>query len=403
MDNNLPRLLLVSEVSLNKECTGISRTLINLFESYPKDNFMLFSSDKILKSYPVSPPFERNVASFSDKYLPTVNNRLSSILNPLINILNLQLRDLLPFIHLKQIINFSPDIVLICPNGPLGLISGYRIAQVLGLPFLIYFMDDWMQTCQASWITGNIQSLCRLLLQKAEGWLVISSQLEKDLSQRYQVSPSRSLTVHNPVDLSNKSFPSCISYTSRAFQVAYAGAIWPMHYDAIAVIAEAIYELRQEGLDIELVLYTFDDFWGLYREYWENWQVKYGSLIPYQELNGYLQRADLLLVASSFMPEHAHITRSSVQTKLTDYMASGRLMLSCGPNYAACNKFVKVWNCGLVCETNCVEEVKTILLKIINDYKNLNHLAYTAYTVIKDNFEINVIRSNLYRFIQESI
>jgi hypothetical protein len=80
-------------------------------------------------------------------------------------------------------------------------------------------------------------------------------------------------------------------------------------------------------------------------------------------------------------------------------MASGRPILACGPSYAACNQFIKTWNCGLVCETNRVSEVKTRLLEIIKNNSDLYSFSSQAFTVVKNNFEVGIVRKNLYDFI----
>ncbi|MFM7358036.1 MAG: hypothetical protein ACKO1T_05590, partial [Sediminibacterium sp.] len=121
----------------------------------------------------------------------------------------------------------------------------------------------------------------------------------------------------------------------------------------------------------------------------------------YEHLNQYLQQADLLLVVSSFLPEYAHVTRSSVQTKLTDYMASGRPILSCGPSYGACNLFVKNWNCGIVSESNQVPVIKKILLKQIEDPSKSYTIIQNAFKVLLENFETGKVRSKLYDFIKQ--
>ncbi|MFM6367886.1 MAG: hypothetical protein ACKPGN_06580, partial [Dolichospermum sp.] len=246
-----------------------------------------------------------------------------SILNPIFQAIDSQLLDSLPIAEQEKIREFAPEVILICPVGIVGLLMGYKVAQYFQCPFISYFMDDFLYGNYQRWLSGELQSLGRNALEKASGWLMISSQLEKELINRYQLAPKRSLIVHNPVDLSNKSFPEFSPKTGGTFRVVYAGAIWNMHYDALAVIAEAIYELKCSGVDIELVLHTAQNFWDLYQGNWQKWDVKYGSFIPYEHLNQYLQQADLLLVVSSFLPEYAHIIASSVQTKLTDYMASG--------------------------------------------------------------------------------
>ena len=399
---DLPRLLLVSEASLDNRRTGLNRTLVNLFAGYPEDKFMVYSPKSTWKDYPTSPPLDQNVATFSDKFLPQINNRLGLLFNPILQSIDLQLIDWLPLAEKEKIDGFDPQVIIICPVGIVGLLVGYKVAQLFQCPSIAYFMDDWVNNNHQRWLSGGLQSLCHNVLEKASAWLMISSQLEKELINRYQLAPKRSLIVHNPVDLSNKQLPEFSRDSKEPFRVIYAGSIFTMHYDAIAVVAEAIYELRCSGVDIELVLHTAQNFWDTYQEEWGKWDVKYGFLIPYEQLNQCLQKANLLLVASSFLPEHAHITRSSVQTKLTDYMASGRPVLSCGPSYAACNQFVDTWNCGLVCETNVVLEIKTMLFKIIENYSGLSSLSSHAFTVIKTEFEVNIIRKKLYGFIQQA-
>ena len=402
LKKDLPRLLLVSEASLDNQRTGLNRTLVNLFAGYPADKFMVYSPKSTWKDYPTSPPLDQNVATFSDKFLPQINNRLGLLLNPILQSIELQLIEWLPLAEQEKIDAFAPQVIVICPVGTVSLLVGYKVAQLFQCPFIAYFMDDWVNNNHQRWLSGGLQTLCRNVLEKVSAWLMISSQLERELINRYQLAPKRSLIVHNPVDLSNKHFPEFFCDPKKTFRVIYAGSIFSMHYDAIAVVAEAIYELKCSGVDIELVLHTAQNFWDTYQEEWGKWDVKYGFLIPYEQLNQCLQKANLLLVASSFLPEHAHITRSSVQTKLTDYMASGRPVLSCGPSYAACNQFVNTWNCGLVCETNVVLEIKMMLFKIIENYSGLSSLSSHAFTVIKTEFEVNIIRKKLYGFIQQA-
>ena len=149
------------------------------------------------------------------------------------------------------------------------------------------------------------------------------------------------------------------------------------------------------------MVHTDKCFWNPYREKWKQWEVTYGDIIPYQELNGYLQRADLLLVASSFLPEYAHMTRSSVQTKLTDYMAAGRPILACGPAYSACNQFLKKWKCGLVCETNQVNTIESFLMDIIPNKTLHQEIAEVAFNVLNENFDKKIVTEKLQSYVKQ--
>jgi glycosyltransferase involved in cell wall biosynthesis len=402
MTKDLPRILLVSEASLDQERTGLNRTLLNLFAGYPPERFMIYAPQASHRDYPTPPPLDKNIAAFPESFLPYINNRLGLVINPLIRYINFQLLDWLPIYEQAKLANFSPEIVLICPVGIPALLVGYKVSRLFKVPFISYFMDDWVTNNHQRWLSGGLQSLCHKVLEESSAWLMISSQLEKRLVQKFQLPFKRSLIVHNPVDLSNKIFPEPTPHTEKTFRVVYAGSIFSMHYDAIAVVAEAIYELRCSGVDIELVLYTDQSFWNNYQTSWQKWEVIYGSKIPYDQLNQYLQKAKLLLVASSFLPEMADVTSSSVQTKLTDYMVSGIPILACGPTYSACNQFVKTWNCGSVCETNQVSVVKDTLLRQIQNYSALLAFAKNAFEIVQEHFEVSRVRVKLYEFIKQT-
>lgn len=403
MSSDLPRLLIVSELTLSfsKEGKSANPTLFNLFENYPPELLLQFTPTIYLKNSPPAHPFQNRAISFQNQYLSSLNNRLGKLINPLSRALNLQLLDLLPIANQKVIKEFEPEVILVCPITPDCLLVGKKLTNLFKCPFIVYFMDDWIAVTTRKWLSGTLQCIAKELLQQADGWLMISEQLQKELCNRYKIAPKQSMIVHNPVDLSAKDLLNLENNNTGTFTVAYAGSIQVMHYDALASVAEAIFKLRCEGKDIELVLYTSQVFWKCYENKWRNWDVKYGSLIPYQELNQYLNKADLLLVATSFLPEYAHVVRSSVLTKLTDYMMAGRPILSCGPDYSACNQFINQWGCGLVCETNNIKSIKDFLREQIHKITSNQKLAIKALNVLENNFEKKYIHSKLYNFIYQ--
>lgn len=403
MITDLPRLLIVSELTLSfsKEGKSANPTLFNLFETYPPELLCQFTPTICLNNSPPAPPFQNRAISFQSQHWPTLNNRLGKLINPLSSSLKLQLLDWLPVANQKAIKQFAPEVILVCPITPDCLLVGKKLTQLFKCPFIVYFMDDWIAVKTCKWLSGTVQGIAQELLQASDGWLMISEQLQKELCNRYKIAPKQSMIAHNPVDLSAKDLLNLENNNTGTFTVAYAGSIQVMHYDALAAVAEAIFQLRCEGKDIELVLYTAQGFWKCYENKWQNWDVKYGSLIPYQELYQYLNKADLLLVATSFLPEHAHVVRSSVLTKLTDYMVAGRPILSCGPDYSACNQFINQWECGLVCETNHVKSIKEFLHEQIHKRISNQKLALKALEVLINNFERKYINSQLYNFIDQ--
>ena len=363
---------------------------------------MLFCPERQLQSHPPDPPFAHRAVGFPDIRVPLLTNRLGKFFNPAAIALNLQLMDSLPIPNLRQLAAFAPEVILICPVSHWCLLMGHKVAQHFPCPSLVYFMDDWLATDQTRWWTGNVQTVGYEVLAQAQGWLMISDRLQSNLSKRYGLNPERSLIVHNPVDLADKSPPAPHSPENPVFRVVYAGSIWGMHYDALAAVAEAILALRQDGVAIELVIHTEPGFWDMYKFHWERCQVVNGGLVPYTQLDGYLQQADVLLVACSFSADYASVIRSSVFTKLTDYMVTGRPILCCGPSYAACNSFIKKWNCGLVCETNQVPEIQNFLRQQLVNQSLHRSIAQTAFEVVRNHFEKQIVSQKLHQFIAES-
>jgi len=346
------------------------------------------------------PPLNKAVTTFST-FLPHIHNKFGLFFNKFIDSCNFQLLDWLPIPSLKALQKLNPEVVIICPTTPASLILGYKVVQRLNCPYLIYIMDDWLAKVNTIWLSSSVQQYAKQVLQKADGWLMISDQLKCDLQERYQVVPPTSLIVHNPVDLASLPAPD-FSIHHGTFKIIYAGSIWVMHYDAVAIVAETVFQLRNEGHDIEFILHTPSPFWQQYQDFWESRQVVNGGMIPYDDLHLYLQKGDLLLVASSFLPEYAHITRSSVQTKITDYMASGRPILAYGPGYSACNQFVKIHQCGLICETSQVSSLKSFLIKAKQNYNDHQSLGHQAYRILQCHFDKTYQTSNLYKVISKT-
>ncbi len=405
MTKYFPRLLLVTEADLNQhqEALGVTRTLLNLFDGYPKDKLFVYTtSDRSEKNTK-----ERNKLLFvqsafsSYEYIPKLRNRFGKYINQYIQNLNLQLIDWLNIPHHEKIEVFSPELILICPITAIGLLMGYKLVKYYKLPYMIYFMDNWVAKNNNRWLSGNLQLVTYKLLKESSGWLTISEYLEADLSQQYQLTPKKSLVISNSINTFGNEYPNEPYHLGGTFKIIYAGSIWGMHFDALAIVAEAIYQLQYEGQKIELVIYTKQEFWDRYKEVLERFNVKYGSfIVPYSELYRYLKQSNLLLVTCSFLSEYVHVIRSSLLSKLTEYMATGVPILSCGPKYSACNRFLKKWDCALVCETNQVDGVKKFLFEHIHDRRKLECLALRAFEVFQQNFEKKQVENKLYSFFE---
>lgn len=396
------KVLLITEASLSKEAGGIGQTLYNLLADYPTACIRTYSPVESLREQPPSAPFENTSITYPKDCIPLLNNRIGKLINPSIQKINIQLHDWLPLQNIAEINKFSPDIILICPNGPLSLVKSSKVLSQLRKPYLIYFMDDWMDGKNLTWFTGDLQSLIHKTLANAQGWIMISEPLKKILSERYGIEPKRTLIAHNPVTIVEGK-PEYIADKNNPFRIIYAGSIWPMHYDALLLVAQAVHQLKKKEIDIELILFTKKEFWKYHQFELNKLNVIYEGYVPYDKLNEHLQTGDLLLVTSSFLPEHASFSRASVQTKITDYMKSRVPMLSVGPEYSACNAFIKQWQCGLTFEKNKISSLEEFLAKKIQEHEQNKLLAQHAFQIVKEHFSEEIVKVKFYQFIQDTV
>ena len=398
----LPNLLIVAGTAFSSEGLGADKALFNLFDLYPNEKLCLFiPRTSRLKSQPTSPPFNKRAITFPKSYFPYLYNRFGKFINPLLNQINHQLLSWLPINDLSKIQSFSPEIILICPHVPWDLAMEQKVTEYFKCPFIVYFMDDWVldKDKNLHWLTGNVQLCTHDILKRAKAWLMISNQLKEALSTRYQLSPPKTMIINTAIDLSNIEAPDFKVDYKGIFKIIYSGSIWPMHYDAIEAVAKAVFQLQNQGNKIELTIQTKKEHWEYYKHKLYILKVNFQESVLYQELNKSLKQANLLLVASSFLIEQESYTRSSIQSKIFQYMATGKPILSCGPEYSVCNKFISQWNCGLTCTTNETEKIKSLLLNLMKDRETIQRYAITAYQILKDNFEKTKLCTELYNFI----
>lgn len=387
-----PRLLLVTDADLSPDSRGAGRTLVNLFSRYPEDRLLAVSTN-------ADTPFTMEGGQRVLPAAPGLPGRVTQALRPLIGHLDAAWIGARPLPGRAEIEQFDPQLVLAVPTHPTGIALTER-CQSFG-PLVTYLMDDWLAFEPGVALAFDTRRRGRTLLRDSVAWLSISPYLLSSTREFAGVERS-AFVVHNPVSLA-KSPPAALSAprTGR-FRVGYAGSVWPMHWDAVAAIAQGVQRLCAAGTDIEFVLFTDRYFWGRHQDDWQRWDVVDGGLIPYAELGGALGGCDLLLVASSFESSQAHMSRSSIQTKVTDYMAAGRPILACGPHQAASNDFLRRHDCALFAEDPAPAAIDTVLRHCVAARADGPAMARRAWDVVRREHDLVGVTDRLYAFLAEA-
>lgn len=376
-----PRLLVVTDADLAPTSRGAGRTLLNILSGWPADGV------RVLTTSVATTPADMHGHRVFD-----AGGRLSGGLieraRPYLGDLQAQAAAFRP-LDRSVVEGFEPEVVLVVPTGPHALVVGARWAKSLPVPSASWFMDDWVQQYPTRWITGSTMGVARSLLAANSGWLVISEYLGEELRRWTNLERPRHV-VHNAVTIGATPDALSTPRTGR-FTLRYAGSIWPMHADALVLLARAVALRRATGDDIELILHTDARGWSLNEAVWKETGTVMGGLVPYEGLRETLGDSDLLVVASSFLPEHARMTRSSVQTKITDYLASGRAILNVGPADGACARFLRERAIGVYIDADDLNVATAALRRAIASRPALAEVAMRGWEVARRDHEIGAV------------
>lgn len=385
----LPRLLLVTDADVSPGSRGAGRTLVNLFSRYPEDRLLAISTN-------ADTPFGMVGGRRVLPAAPGLPGRVTQAVRGLLGHVDAAWVGLRPLPHRAELKRFDPQLVLSVPTHPMGIALTER-CRSFG-PLVTYLMDDWLAAEPGVALAFDTRRRGRRLLRESAAWLSISPYLLS--SMRVFAGVDRpALVVHNPVSLAETPPAALSAPRTGRFRIGYAGSVWPMHWDAVAAIAQGAQRLRAAGTDIEFVLFTDRYFWGRHQDDWKSWNVVDGGLIPYPELYGALGGCDLLLVASSFEPSQSHMSRSSIQTKVTDYMAAGRPILACGPHLSASNDLLRRHQCAHFAEDPAPAAIDAVLRNCVAARADGPRMARRAWDVVRREHELVGVTDRLYAFL----
>jgi glycosyltransferase involved in cell wall biosynthesis len=391
-----PSLIIFSDGIPSRNGGGISQTLYNLFDTYPSDKITLLTD---VNDYVESEEtlLRGSVVKIRLNYFQPVRNRLAKFINPIFFILNCWVRELFEFGN-KLKINDERTFFLISTSHLERLHYAYYTSKKLGIPLVTYYMDDWMSSISRNWLTDNSKSFIKKTIKDSIGLILISHGLKKSLVEQYGIIFEKVLIAHNPVSIQHYEKKE-INTISNRFIIVYTGSIWPMHLDAIILVARAVSLLKSEGVSVDFIFYGKPVFWEAYKSILSPLAVAYGGFVDYRHMSEVLQNASVCLLATSYLSEYEAYAKTSVQTKITDYMAAGRPILSVGPDYAIGHEFIDKYNCGYsITDLEPIAVAKKISY-LINNKEKLEEMGASSLKAVKTNFTKEVVQKKMYDYL----
>ncbi len=252
--------------------------------------------------------------------------------------------------RLRDWINaFQPDLVY---SQLANLAVMTLVAEILddsGLPLALHIMDDWPSTMYRhgllAWtVRARAERAFQSLLDRSKARMAIGDAMAEEYLHRYGMT---FVPIQNSVDIARQD--ALASLHRNEYQqpgdspasVVYAGRVGRANAGALLQVAEAVAEMAAGGAPIRLRLYTPTADHPVVARMSRLEGVEVHPAVPYDNVPGLLASADILLIALDFDEAGVQFARLSMPTKIPEYLAAGRAVLTYAPRGCAAAEYAR--------------------------------------------------------------
>ena len=280
----------------------------------------------------------------------------------------------------------QPDLLftILSDSVPLNKLI-WHIQGYLQKPLVVYAWDN-NYTLQLG-LTSPLVFLNRCInrhymrktVQKAEQLYVISEIQKQDYEKAFGVS-CKILT--KSADFSGE--PPVKTQYNSPLQLVFTGNIGTNRWKSLAIIAEALEQINQNGVRAQLRIYTATPLTAKMEKALKKGDSSFimGS-VPANEVPKIQEAADILVHVEALDSKNRLAVRQSFSTKLVDYFKAARPILAVGLREVASIDHLIRDDCALTGET--VEEVRSALESVLENRGKLDELSKKAYACGKRN------------------
>lgn len=425
---DFPKILIVSR--LNWDDDSNSNTLTNLFDGYDPNriariyietkkpntkcchHFFQISEVALVRRLFNRKTKTGRVINTEEGYTPQVNQEakeesLMSFARRHRSILLTIFRDILWSFggwktpELKQfILDFNPDVVWL-DGSPLILMNKLNnyVAAIARKSTCTFVMDD-VYTYKSC--TSLSLRLYRFFIRKhvkktvknATHVFVSSEKMKKEFDEIFSINSTflaKGITK----------FKDCkqLPLATPPIKIVYLGNVLIGRYDSLILLAEAIHRINKEqGKRYEFSIYSGD--------YVSDEQKKKLLLddsihlckpVPYSEVPSVINDNDMVVFAEALEGKQNRIARLSFSTKIVDYIASGKCILTIGPADISPVEYLK--NHGISIVACSKDEIYSVLESLTPE--EMHEYVLKADEFARKNHDKKNTQANLYNIIRE--
>jgi len=280
--------------------------------------------------------------------------------------------------------------IVACTGDVALLPAAYLASRRLRIPFYAYIFDhysyrEWQDVAAAYWA----RKYEPILMRSASAVIVPNEILAEDLRAQYKIEP---VVIHNSFNLSlyEGELLEPIKTDDDEIRIVYTGEIYEAHYDAFRNLLRAIELIGRP--EIKLHLYTSHPLKYLNQKGISGPIIRHATR-SISEMPEIQREADLLFLPLAFDSPYPALIKTSSTTKLGEYLAAGRPILTHAPADSFVSWYVRRHQCGLVVDENDPEKLAKAIARILADKELDQRLTNNARTQARADFDINSARA----------
>jgi hypothetical protein len=256
----------------------------------------------------------------------------------------------------------------------LDLTVSVDLLRRTGMPAVLWFMDNYYSDDSAV-------VLLKQLWDRGLRRFVISEAMQEYFRG---LCGGECEVLNNSVPVPSYSPPT--QNSNSPLRIVYAGAVHGYYVESLSAVLKEL-----NGLEIELDIFSHE---RMPPKFSRSGRLTYHHRTPVEakELLQELQQYDVLLLLSSFRPEHRAIAETSLASKIADYLLAGRCILAFGPAYAENIRYTQRYSFGEV--VTSTEQLRTTVLALASNPERRRALGERAYDIgrTRHNRAVNATR-----------
>ena len=298
------------------------------------------------------------------------------------------------------ILDFDPDVIWL-DGSPLILMNRLNnyVYKVARKPAVTFLMDDVY--CYESCPT-LLDKIYKFFLRKHVQKTVSHCQHVFVASPKMKWEYDRIFGINSTFiskSVNGDTLKTNVEIIHRPLRMVYLGNVLIGRLESLICIAECLREINQDGVKIQLSVYTNTDISDVNKK---RLMCADGVMlfppVAYDTVPDIISENDVQVFTESLDGENMSVARLSFSTKIVDYLQSGKCILAVGPKDVAPIEYFQTEDAALVATSK--QELRDCLLRLSNEM-TIKEYANKAIQCCKRNHDSRNMHKLIYMILND--